>query len=88
MGKLKEKINLEDKNENQISNINSIWYKDKSFLSISSLLSIGTHMVLIAVSAVIGRFEYYIVLNLILWNLLLIFSVFYHYYHAKVIIRR
>jgi phosphatidylglycerophosphate synthase len=74
--------------ENRKSQITNIWYNDKPFLSLSSLLCIGTHMVLIAVSAVFGCFEYYLVLNLILWNLLLIFCVFYHYYHAKVIIKR
>lgn len=65
------------------ADIRSIWYKDKPFLSVSSLLCIGTHMFLIAVSAVTGKFEYYLVLNLILWNLLLIFCVFYHYNHVK-----
>ena len=64
------------------------WYKDKPFLSLSSLLCIGTHMVLIALFAVIGRFEYYLVWNLILWNLLLISCVFYHYYHVKARLRK
>lgn len=63
--------------------IRNLWYKDKPFLSVSSLLCIGTHMFLIGASAVIGKFEYYLVLNLILWNLLLIFCVFYHYNHVK-----
>jgi phosphatidylglycerophosphate synthase len=67
----------------QIANIKDTWYKDRSFLSIASLLSIGSHMVLIALFAVIGKFECYLFLNLILWNLLLIFAVFYHYYHVK-----
>lgn len=63
--------------------IEYLWYRDKPFLSISSLLCIGSHMFLIALFAVIGKFEYYLVLNLIFWNLLLIFSVFYHYYSVK-----
>jgi phosphatidylglycerophosphate synthase len=63
--------------------INDIWYKDKPFLTLASPLCIGSHMVLIALAAIIGVFEYYIVLNLILWNLLLIFCVFYHYFHVK-----
>jgi phosphatidylglycerophosphate synthase len=65
------------------SNVKELWYKDRPFLSIASLLCIGSHMVLIAVFAVIGKFEYYLVLNLILWNLLLIFAVFYHYLNLR-----
>lgn len=56
----------------------NIWYKDKSFLTMASSLSIGTHIFLICISAIIGRFDYYIFVNLILMNLLLIFAVFYH----------
>lgn len=74
---------VEGELENQISNIKILWYSDKSFLTISSLLAIGSHMFLIALFAVTGRFEYYLVLNLIFWNLLLIFSVCYHYYNTK-----
>lgn len=55
------------------------WYQNKSFLTIASSLSIGTHIFLISISAVIGRFEYYIFVNLILMNLLLISSVVFHY---------
>jgi hypothetical protein len=67
--------------------LENIWYKDKSFLSISSLLCIGTHMFLIAVFAVIGSFEYYFFVNLIVFNLLLIFCVLYHYYHIKIVLK-
>lgn len=82
---LENNISSTDKSEieNPKSKILSIWYRDKPFLSISSLLCIGSHMFFIALSAVIGKFEYYLVLNLIFWNLLLIFSVFYHYYRVK-----
>ncbi len=55
------------------------WYQNKSFLTIASSLSIGTHIFLICISAIIGRFDYYIFVNLILMNLLLILSVVYHY---------
>jgi hypothetical protein len=76
-----------DELKNQITNFKNLWYRDKSFLSITSLLCIGTHMFLIALFAVIGKFEYYLVLNLIFLNLLLIFSVFYHYYRVKNILK-
>ena len=69
------------------SGIADVWYKDKSFLSLSSLLCIGTHMVLIALFAVIGKFEYYLILNLILLNLLLISAVFYHYFHTLSVLK-
>ncbi len=69
------------------SEIANVWYKDKTFLSLSSLLGIGTHMVLIAFFAIIGRFEYYLILNLILWNLLLISAVFYHYFHTLSVLK-
>lgn len=59
-----------------------VWYQNKSFLTIASSLSIGTHIFLICVSAIIGRFDYYIFVNLILMNLLLILSVVYHYRSA------
>ena len=55
------------------------WYQNKPFLTIASSLSIGTHIFLICVSAIIGRFDYYIFVNLILMNLLLILSVVFHY---------
>jgi phosphatidylglycerophosphate synthase len=73
--------------ENHKSEITIVWYRDKFFLSLSSLLGIGTHMVLIALFAVIGRFEYYLILNLILWNLLLISAVPYHYFHTLSILK-
>ncbi len=58
---------------------NNIWYQNKPFLTLASSLSIGTHIFLICISAIIGRFDYYIFVNLILMNLLLILSVVYHY---------
>jgi phosphatidylglycerophosphate synthase len=67
--------------------LENIWYKDKSLLSVSSLLCIGTHMFLIALFAVIGSFEYYLFVNLIVFNLLLIFCVLYHYYHIKIVLK-
>jgi phosphatidylglycerophosphate synthase len=59
------------------------WYINKPFLTLSSSLSIGTHIFLICIAAIFGAFEYYIFVNLILMNLLLILSVIYHYYSAK-----
>jgi len=70
-----------------ISGLEDIWYKDKPLLSLSSLLCIGTHMVLIALFAVIGRLDYYLFVNLIVFNLLLIFCVLYHYYHVKTLLK-
>lgn len=60
-----------------------LWYLNRKFLTLSSILSIGSHMVLIAVFAVAGEFEYYLFLNLVIWNLLLLSAIFYHYYSAK-----
>lgn len=71
------------KNETQESRLSLLWYYHKKFLTLSSSLGIGTHMVLIALFAIIGRFDYYIVLNLILMNLLLIFAFTYHYVSVK-----
>jgi phosphatidylglycerophosphate synthase len=70
-------------NEVQAQQLDSIWYYHRTFLALASILGIGTHIVLIAVSALIGRFDYYIVLNLILLNLLLIFAIVYHYASVK-----
>jgi len=64
-----------------------IWYANRRFLSIASLLSIGSHLVLIAAFAVVGKLEYYLFLNLVVWNLLLVFAVFYHYYSAKKLLK-
>jgi phosphatidylglycerophosphate synthase len=79
-GKLKTKY---VKNEKQLERLNSFWYYHRSFLAIASVLAIGTHMVMIALFAVIGKMEYYLVLNLILLNLLLIFAIVYHYASVK-----
>lgn len=59
------------------------WYKNKSFLTFASILSIGSHMVLIAAFALAGRLEYYLFVNLILWNLLLGLAVIYQYISVK-----
>jgi phosphatidylglycerophosphate synthase len=55
------------------------WYQNKPFLTIASSLSIGTHIFFICISAIIGDFRYYFIVNLILMNLLLILSIVYHY---------
>lgn len=68
--------------------INVSWYKNKPFLTLASSLSIGTHILFICIAAIFGLFEYYLFVNLILMNLLLIFSVLYHYYSAKQLINR
>jgi len=56
-----------------------IWYKDKLFLRLASSLSIGTHILLTCICAIFGIFEVYLFLNLIIMNLLLIFTIIYHY---------
>lgn len=63
----------------QNSNVHVYWYQNKPFLTLASSLSIGTHIFLICISAIIGNFTYYIIVNLILMNLLLILSVVFHY---------
>ena len=63
----------------QHTRITQEWYQNKSFLTFASSLSIGTHIFLICLSAIIGNFLYYFIVNLILMNLLLILSVIYHY---------
>ncbi len=65
------------------SDIKNTWYLNKPFLTVASSLSIGTHNFLICIAAVFGMFEYYIFVNLILMNLLLILSVIYHYYSSS-----
>ncbi len=59
------------------------WYGNKRFLTIASSLSIGTHIFLICLAAITRRFEYYIFVNLICMNLLLLLSVIFHYKSAK-----
>lgn len=63
--------------------LNIIWYKNKPFLTFASSLSIGTHIFLICIAAVLNMFEYYMFMNLILMNLLLILSIIYHYNSVK-----
>jgi phosphatidylglycerophosphate synthase len=82
-----DKICVSRLQKNYSGDINNIWYIDKPFLSVSSLLCIGTHMFLIAVFALTGCFECYLFVNLLVLNLLLIFCVLYHYYHVKFILR-
>lgn len=59
------------------------WYGNKPFLTLASSLSIGTHIFLICLAAITRRFEYYIFVNLICMNLLLLLSVIFHYKSAK-----
>ena len=66
-----------------VSEFIKIWYLNRKFLSLCSVLSIGSHMFLIALFAVMGKLEYYLFLNLVIWNLILFIAIFYHYYSAK-----
>ena len=68
---------------NKLAELNQCWYKNRNFLTLASSLSIGTHIFLICLAGIFDMFEYYLFVNLILMNLLLIFSVLYHYYSAK-----
>lgn len=63
--------------------LNNAWYRNKPFLTFASSLSIGTHIFLICLAAVFNMFEYYLFVNLILMNLLLILSIIYHYKSAE-----
>lgn len=63
--------------------LDTIWYKNKKFLTLASSLSIGTHMFLIGLFALLRSFEAYLLINLILMNLLLICFVVYQYYSIK-----
>ncbi|RPI18863.1 MAG: CDP-alcohol phosphatidyltransferase family protein [Ignavibacteriae bacterium] len=74
--------------DNSESNLEAIWYMNKPFLTIASIFSIGSHMVLIAVFSIAGKIEYYLFVNLILWNLLLGLSIIYQYYSVKNRIKR
>jgi len=58
------------------------WYKNKTFLTIASVLSIGTHMVFIGIFAIFNLFETYLFVNLILMNLLLILIIILKYFSA------
>ena len=66
----------------QNADTKKIWYENKTFLTFASSLSIGTHIFLICIAAITGRYDYYIFVNLILMNLLLILSIVYHYRSA------
>ncbi len=76
-----------DLKKSQIPNLKSqidvFWYANKPFLTAASSLSIGTHIFFICIFALIGRFDLYFFVNLILWNLLLICLIIYHYISAK-----
>ncbi|MBE2219787.1 MAG: CDP-alcohol phosphatidyltransferase family protein [Ignavibacteria bacterium] len=63
--------------------IDAAWYGNKSFLTMASSLSIGTHIFLICFAALMRRFDYYIFVNLICMNLLLLLSVIFHYKSSK-----
>jgi phosphatidylglycerophosphate synthase len=71
------------KSSDPVSEFIRIWYLNPKFLSICSILSIGSHMFLIALFAVIGSFEYYLFFNLVILNVVLLVAIFYHYYSAK-----
>lgn len=58
------------------------WYGNKKFLTLASSLSIGTHILFICIAAITRLFEYYLFMNLICMNLLLILSVVYHYFSS------
>lgn len=66
----------------QQSQLTQVWYQNKPFLTLASTLSIGTHIFLICIAAITGRYDYYIFVNLILMNLLLILSVVFHYWSS------
>ncbi len=59
--------------------VTQYWYRNMPFLTLASLLPIGTHIFLICIAAVFDAFEYYFFVNLICMNLLLILSIIYHY---------
>lgn len=63
------------------------WYGNKKFLTMTSSLSIGTHIFFICIAAVTRTFEYYLFMNLICMNLLLILSVVYHYFSSKKLLK-
>ena len=65
------------------SDFDILWYKNKKFLTLASSLSIGTHMVLIGLFALLRSFEVYLFINLIFMNLLLTCCVIYQYYFIK-----
>jgi len=67
----------------QMSKFNEFWYENKPFLTLASSLSIGTHIFLICIFAILNKFEYYLFMNLIFMNLLLIFAVIYQYKSVK-----
>src|SRR4030095_7069662 len=87
--KLMEKIDLllyrklNSSLKNQDSKLDMLWYQNKKFLTIASSLSIGTHIFLISISAIFNVFEFYLFMNLICMNLLLILSIIYHYRSTK-----
>ncbi|MBZ0202924.1 MAG: CDP-alcohol phosphatidyltransferase family protein [Ignavibacteria bacterium] len=67
----------------QETHYTKLWYQNKPFLTLASSLSIGTHIFLICIAAIIGAFEYYLFVNLICMNLLLIYSIIFHYRTSK-----
>jgi len=73
--KLKQKF-PEDK-------LQGLWYYHKVFLTTASTLCIGTHMVLIALFAVIGNFQIYLFINLVVMNLILAVLIPFHYFSVK-----
>ena len=78
-----EMLNGDSGQNNMNKRLNALWYADKKFLTLASSLSIGTHIFLTCICAITGRFEYYLFMNLILMNLLLILFLEIHYYRVK-----
>lgn len=77
------KNKLISKNKINNSEFDILWYKNKKLLTLASTLSIGTHMVLIGIIALLGSFEVYLLINLIFMNLLLTCCVIYQYISVK-----
>ena len=78
--------NSSDNPKSKIQNpqLETLWYQNKPFLTLASSLSIGTHIFLICIFAILNKFEYYLFMNLIFMNLLLIFAVIYQYKSVKI----
>lgn len=69
--------------QSQTTNLKSNWYYHKTFLSLASLLPIGSHIVLISLFALIGNFEIYLWINLVVMNSLMLFLIPFHYFSVK-----
>jgi len=63
--------------------IRKTWYENKTFLTMASSLSIGTHIFLICTFSVIKEYKVYLFINLIFMNLLVILFSINHYISTK-----